>query len=95
MTGSIKWGASGGSTVPSTISINGVSLYYDLNLDTVDLVVSSTSTSAGSFASESTTFSGLRGNTSGYLIDSKCSSGGVKSIKFGKPFGTVTGSVSI
>lgn len=98
LNGTVKWKGSGGKVTPSTIDIRHATILFDPNGDdgSGSIEVSlPTNVTAGSYAGESGTFSGLTANKSGGPLTARCGAKGLKAITIGKPGGTVTGSVTI
>lgn len=95
MNGEIKWKASGGAAAPSTVSVTSASAFYDRDGNRVT-VYGTVGSSAGSFTSESGSFTGLQSKGLGSTLDAACQSKkGLKAIPAGKVSGQVTGSITI
>ena len=96
LNGQIKWKATVGTAVTSTVSITSASAFYDVSGNTISVGLP-TAVSAGSYAAQPVTFGGLGSNKSAYTTVSRCGAKGVKSFTFGKPstIGSVTGTVTI
>jgi hypothetical protein len=96
LNGEIKWAGHGGSVAPtSTASISPFSL--DNSTNTNEITASGTPNfSAGSFASQTGTLSGLESKQPGNTLDATCgTTKGLKTIAVGKVAGQVTGSFAI
>jgi len=101
LSGQIKWKASGGKAATSTVTVSGGSLLYDLTYDSIDVNLP-TSVSAGSFAGETGTFGDsaaltpfLLSSKSGTVLQGRCPGNGLKAVPFGKPAGSLSGTVTI
>jgi len=95
ITGTINWKGSKGSITSSAVTIQNATGFYDQGANELHIGLP-TSIGTGSFAGQSTSFTGLDSNKSGYVVTSTCSSKkGLKNIPFGRPSGSITGSLAI
>ncbi|MBV8463013.1 MAG: hypothetical protein JO368_06955 [Acidimicrobiales bacterium] len=99
LTGTVKWKGSGGSITESSVTITNATTVLNDNGNSgqgeVDVSLP-TSVTAGSYSGEGAAFSGLTSNATGLSLDSKCGkAAGLRGVAFGKPGGTVSGSVTI
>lgn len=96
LTGTISWKGSKGKITSSTVTIQGATGFF--NQGTSEIHVSlPTSIGTGSYAGQTTTFSALDSNKSGYVVSSACSNKrGLSNFTFGHPAGApATGSIAI
>lgn len=93
-TGTVTWKTSGGPAVVSTVSLTNGAVYYNSSLDTLTTYLSPTAT-AGSYAGETLSFSGLTSNAPAYRVTASCGAHGLGSLRFGKSAGSIIGSVDV
>ena len=98
ITGTVKWKGTGGKIEASTVDIHQASAVYDPNGDNGDGSINvslPTTVTSGSYNGEGAAFSGLTSSKPGGPLDAKCGGAGLKGVAYGKPGGSVTGSVTI
>lgn len=95
ITGTISWKGSKGTITSSAVTIQSATGFYDQGANELHVGLP-TSVGSGSFAGQTTSFTGLDSDKTGYVITSTCSGKkGLKNFNFGRPAGTVTGSLAI
>jgi hypothetical protein len=95
MAGTISWKGSKGTITSSAVTVQNATGFYDQGANELHIGLP-TSVGTGSYSGQTTTFTGLDSNRSAYLVTSTCSGKkGLKSIAFGRPAGSVTGSLAI
>ncbi len=94
ITGTIKWTTSAGKAAQSTAFVANAAVFYNASSNSVTVYLPS-SISSGSYAGETMRYAGLASNLTGLKLSGSCAAGGLKSLKFGIPGGTTTGSVSV
>jgi len=95
LTGTVIWKGRKGTITSSTVTVTGATGFYDQGANVLHVRLP-TSIGTGSYAGETTTFTGLDSYKNGYLLTSTCSGRkGLKVFDFGRPSGTVTGSLAI
>ena len=95
ITGTITWKGKKGTVTSSAVTIQGASGFYEQGANELHVALPTT-IGSGSYAGQSTSFTGLDSNKSGYVVTSTCSGKkGLKSFTIGRPAGTVTGSLAI
>ena len=95
ITGTIKWRGTKGTITSSAVTILGATGFYDQGANELHIGLPTTIDS-GSYAGQSTSFTGLDSNKSAYTVTSTCSGKkGLMGFTIGHPAGGVTGSLAI
>jgi len=95
MNGTINWKGTKGTVTASAVTIQGATGFYDQGANELHVGLP-TSIDSGSFAGQSTSFTGLDSNKPAYNLTSTCSgSHGLKGFTIGHPGSTLTGSLAI